>query len=211
LAGAMWLAGQSAPDIVRRFDEDVLNGPPKGFVFAETREAAPSRWVVRREGDTSVLAHLGRPAPSPGFALAIVEGSRLGNVRASVRIKMADGQRLAGLVWRYQDPDDYHVAWLNLGEQRAGVYRFSRGNRIRLRSVDDLELDPNAWHTVKVEYENNRMEMHLGGIKVFDVRNRDAGEMGGVGVWSAGDAVAYFDDFRAEEAPPNRRHEDSRR
>jgi hypothetical protein len=210
LAAGIWLTAQTPPGVVRGFDEDPPNAAPKGFVFAETREAAPSRWLVRREGSSHVLAHLVEPAPSGGFALAILEGSQFGSLRASVRLKIVQGQLLAGLVWRYHNPDNYHVAWLNLSEQRAGIYRFSGGNRVRLRSVDDLELDPTAWHTLKIEYENDRIEMHLGGIKVFDMRNRGADELGSVGVWSAGDAVAYFDDFRAEDAP-RRRYESPRR
>ena len=141
----------------------------------------------------------------------MLDGPQYGDVRASVRVKLVDGRRSAGLVWRYQDPENYYLAWLDLGEQRVGAYRFTRGNRIRIRSEDDLELDPNAWHALKVAHEGGTIKIYLGGIKVVDVRDRTFREPGGVGLWSTGDSVAYFDDFRVEEGHHDRRHEASRR
>jgi hypothetical protein len=210
LAGGAWLAAQTAP-VVRTFDDDRVDAPPPGFGFAEKREAARSRWIVQREADGHVLAHLQEPAPSGGFALAVLDDPHGVRVRASVRVKLVSGRRTAGLVWGYHDRDNYHVAWLNLSEQRVGIYRFTSGNRVRLRSEDELELDPGAWHTLKVVYERDSLKTYLGGIKVFDLRSRGTGEAGRVGVWSADDTVAYFDDLRVEYPPIDQRDETPRR
>lgn len=211
VTGAIALGAQPAPGVVRTFEQDRIGTAPEGFVFAETREAARSRWIVRREANSNVLAHLGEPSRSGGLSLAILDGPRYSNAYVSVRVKFVDGPRSAGLVWRYQDPENYYLAWLDLAEQRVGLYRFTRGNRIRIRSEDELELDPNAWHTLKIAHEGGAIKTYLGGIKVFDVRDRTFPEPGGVGLWSTGDSVAFFDDFRIDEAPDDRRHEDSRR
>ena len=79
------------------------------------------------------------------------------------------------------------------------MYRFVRSNRIRIESKDDLELDPNGWHVLKAVHEDDRIRVYLGGIKVFDAHDRTFPDSGGVGVWSSGESVTYFDDLRVED------------
>lgn len=101
------------------------------------------------------------------------------------------------------------MLWLDLATQRVGVYRFTQGNRIRLRSEGDLELDPDAWHTLKAVQDGSRIKAYVGGIRVFDTRDRTAGERGSVGLWSTADSVVYFDELRVEEVRDD--HESPRR
>jgi hypothetical protein len=206
-AGAgVFLAAQASPPALRTFEDDSPGGPPKGFVLTETRDLSPSRWMVRRDGEGQVLEHVAASAAGPGSALAILDGPRYTTARASVRLKLVD-RRSAGLVWRYQDAENYHVAWLNLAEQQVGVYRFTQGNRVRIRSAEGLDLDPAAWHTLRIIVEEDEVEVFLGGIRVFEIQDRrvkggtpmSVGEAGRVGVWSVGDSAAYFDDLRVEE------------
>jgi hypothetical protein len=203
LGGVVAQGAQPAPAEVRTFDSDRPGAPPAGFVFAEARGAVPDRWMVQRVGPDTLLAQLGDPVRGGGFSFAVLEGPSRGDVQASVRLRLIDGSRAGGLVWRYQDPENYYLASLEIGEQRVGVYRVTRGTRVRIRSDDELELDPNAWHTLKIVQERGEIRTYIGGIRVFDVRDRTLRELGGVaggvGLWSTGDSVAHFDDFRVEE------------
>ncbi len=52
------------------------------------------------------------------------------------------------------------------------LYRVTRGNRIRLEFEDDLELDRDAWHVVRVEHADGRIRVSLGGIGVMRARDR---------------------------------------
>ena len=116
------------------------------------------------------------------------------------------GSRTGGLVWRYQDALNYYAVQLNLAEQELSVYRVVRGNRIRLEREDDLELDPEAWHSLRVVQDGESMRVYLGGIRVFGDRDRSAREPGGAGLWASGDASVSFDDFViSERLYPNRK------
>jgi hypothetical protein len=193
------LAAQT-PVVVRTFEDDRPGSPPAGFLFAAARGAAPGHWVVQRSDQGSVLAQTGDPASGEGsVALAILDGPPRVDLELSARVKLAGGSRSGGLVWHYENPDNYHLVSLDLDEQRVGIYRFTAGNRVRLRSEDDLELDPNAWHTLKVISEAARIRVYIGGIRVFEARDRSLRAAGGVGLWSAGDSIVQFDDFRIEE------------
>ena len=199
----------SDPLVLRTFDDDPAGAAPPGFAFAVARGAEPARWIVERQGDNGVLIHRGSDR-GQGFALAVLEKPALASVEASVRLRLAGGARTGGLVWHYRDPDNYFLARLDLGVQDLALYRVVRGNRVRLEDEDDLELDPDAWYTLKVRHEGERIRIYLGGIKVIEEYDRSQPAAGRVGLWSADDSLGWFDDVRVGGGN-GRRHEDSGR
>lgn len=199
---AVLLAAQSP---IHTFDDDAVGQPPPGFTLSVERNASPGRWTVERDGNARALVHAGTPAAAGGFGVAIYDGERFDSAEISVRIKATGGSRTGGLVWRYQDALNYYAVQLNLAEQELSVYRVVRGNRIRLEREDDLELDPEAWHSLRVVQDGESMRVYLGGIRVFGDRDRSAREPGGAGLWASGDASVSFDDFRAGARSERRR------
>jgi hypothetical protein len=145
-----------------------------------------------------VLVHAGDTAGGRGFAIALIEGAQPRELSVSVRLKLLTGDRAAGVVWRYRDPDNYYLAQLRLSDQSLIVYRMVNGNRVRIEDEEDLELDPDAWHTLKVTQGNQSARVYLGGIKVFEVRDRTFRDAGAAGVWCRSDSVVRFDDLRVE-------------
>jgi hypothetical protein len=108
-------------------------------------------------------------------------------------------------VWRYQDPLNHYVATLNLADQDLAVYRVVRGNRIRIEREDDLELDRDAWHTMRVVQDDDSIRVYLGGIRVFSDRDRSGGNEGAFGVWASATSEVAFDDLRAEPRAERKR------
>lgn len=195
------LVAGAQTSVLRSFDEDDAGKPPDDFTLASGREAIADRWVVQREATNQILMHDGRNGEPDGFAVAVYRSERFDDAEISVRMKATGGSRAGGLVWRYQDPMNHYVVLLNLADQELAVYRVVRGNRIRIEREDDLELDPDAWHTLRIVQDDGMMRVYLGGIRVFRDRDRTFRGPGGVGLWSAGDAVVSFDDFRVQARP----------
>ena len=192
--------------VLRPFDDDKIGAPPAGFTMASGRDAAPDGWTVKREGNARVLLREGKQSPPDSFAVAIFSIAQFQDVQVSVRLKAIGGGRTAGLVWKYQDPLNHYSAQLDLAKQELTVYRVANGNRIRLEREDDLELDPDAWHSLKVFQERGVIRVYLGGIRVFSERDRMPPIAANVGLWAGGDSTVMFDDFRIEdemEDPPN--------
>jgi hypothetical protein len=197
------LTAGSAQDAPRSFDQDAVGAAPPGFSFAVARIPAGGRWQVRADNGNRVLAHLPDAAAGEGFAIALLDAVATGDLRLSARVRLEDGVRTGGLVWRYTGPDNFYAAALDLDAQAIALYRISRGNRIRLEFEDDLELDRSAWHTLRVEHTDGRIRVSLGGIGVMRARARDTDAAEGrAGVWSAGNAAAAFDDVSV--GPPER-------
>ena len=192
--------------VLRTFEDDKIGAPPAGFQLAEGREAPKAQWTVRREGKAHVLVHEGKQAPPDSFAIAILSGAPYSDVSVSVKLKATGGGRSAGLVWKYQDPMNHYSVHLDLVRQELAMYRVVSGNRIRLEREDDLELDVDAWHSLRLLQENGQIRVYLGGIRVLSERDRLPQAPASVGIWVAGDSTVMFDDFRVEDetsdAPP---------
>jgi hypothetical protein len=192
------LAGAAVPAqrVAWTFDDTTPGRQPQGFVFADGQAGTSHAWQVARDGSNVVLAHTGDARG--GVALAIAPGSPLGSSAISARLRFPDGPSVAGVTWRHRDPQNYYSVALDLRAQSVRIYRVVAGNRTRLEDEDDLELDPAAWHTVKVEDTGGRMRVWIDGVPVVDGRDRSSPEPGAVGVWTNGEATAWFDDLQAE-------------
>lgn len=192
-----------------RFDDLPAGRPPDGFTFVSSPpNGQEGRWTVVRDGVNLVLGqlHQGRP----GVRLAITEDTSYADLVLSARIRFMEGAQAAGLVWRYRDPDNYYLAQLDLREQDIRVYRVVAGNRTRLEDEDDLELDPAAWHVLKVEHSGTRIRIRINGVPVADARDRTFQEPGRIGLWTTGDSTAWFDDLLVEPAQADRRRGERR-
>jgi hypothetical protein len=204
-------ASLAVPAPVRTFDTDPVGRPPAGFTFHVVRYSSTPRWLVQREGTNGVLAHGGEAAGHTGFDLAVLDGDKIRNASVSARVRFAAGQRSGGLVWRVQDAENYYLARLDLDRQDIGLYRVTAGNRTRIEGEDDLELDPGAWHTLRVVQEDEEIRVYLGGIRVLRARDRTFSQAGGAGLWCAGDATAHFDDLKLGSTGTRDKDADSRR
>lgn len=191
--------------VVRTFDDEKVGTAPAGFAVAAGREAAADGWTVKREGSGRVLVHDGKPSPPDSFTVAILSGAQYEDVQVSVRLKSMGGGRMAGLVWKYQDAMNHYAVQLDLARQELAIYRVVNGNRIRIERDDDLELDADAWHSLKVFQERGQIRVYLGGIRVFTERDRLPRARAAVGLWAGGDSTIMFDDFRIEDETADRR------
>jgi hypothetical protein len=198
--GAILLA---AP-LLRTFEQDTLNQPPPGFIFAAIGDAS-GRWQVRGDRAARFLAYAPESLRQTGQATALLSDEVGGRFRASVRFRFEDGVRAAGMVWRYQDPENFYQATLDLTRQEVALHRVVKGARIKLEDEDDLELDPAAWHVMTVRQDDERVRIYLGGIGVVRSRTPDAGRAGRVGVWAAASAGTWFDDLRVDDSQEDRR------
>jgi hypothetical protein len=202
------LSASAAPQSATRrgFDEERAGQPPAGFVFAAMRQPAAGTWLVRRAGADGYLLHEANPAHASGFSMAIVEGDAPDEGALSARLKLVAGARSGGLVWKYIDASNYYAVVLDLQHGEVLLYRVAGGNRVRLESSDDLELDPAAWYVLKVAYSQERITVSLGGLRVFQENTRAArsSPIARAGVMATGDSEVWFDDVRVEASRRDR-------
>jgi hypothetical protein len=192
---------------VRHFNDDRPGVLPPGLVLASMRQPSPGTWTVERTAANGYLLHAANAAHAGGFSLALAPPPTPADLLVSARVRLTGGSRAGGVVWNYVDGDHYSSAVLDLRRGELIWYRVADGNKVRVEIEDDLELDGDAWHTLKVTTDGNRVSVWLGGIRVLQDERRAAPSAVPVlaGVLAAGDSEAQFDDLRIEAAPDRRR------
>ena len=182
------------------FDRAKPGALPPGFRTLTSAESEPGRWQVERVDGAAALAQVARGRA--GYRLAVLETPRLQNVRAGVRLRFGPGDRAAGLAWRVQDAGNYYAARLDLADDEFVVYKFVRGNRVRLSRLSGLRLDHRQWHELAIEHVHERMKVWLNGIPVASERDSALSAAGMVGLWLPGDSTAYFQQLWYDHLPP---------
>ena len=202
LAGAAVLAGDTR---TIDFSADAVGQAPRGFAFGHTKKTgAPGAWVVQDDGGNKVLAQTNADSTRSRFPVAVVSDVTATDVDVSVRFKPISGRvdQAAGLVWRYQDEDNYYVVRANALEDNVVLYKVQGGGRTDLpvkgagRTYGKpAEVPANAWSTLRVVAAGPRFEVYFNGDKLYEVEDTTFAQAGRTGVWTKADSVTQFDNL----------------
>jgi hypothetical protein len=187
------------------FQQDTVGQPPKGFLFGHTAKVgAPGKWLVQEEGGNRFLAQLDPDRVGNRFPLAVLGDLSAANVELSTRFKPVSGRgdQAAGLVWRYQDENNYYIVRANARENNVVLYKVQNGKRVDLplkgegRTYGKPASVPNGqWSTLRVVVAGPLFEVFLNGARLYAVEDTTFTQAGRVGVWTKADSVTYFDDL----------------
>lgn len=191
----------SASVNILNFDRDRVGQAPYGWTV-ETHGSGARRWEVRRDQSAPtqpyVLAQTSADSEEGGSPLAILNAVNLRDGDVSVRLKpiAGHGSQSAGVVFRYRDPDNYYVATADSTRQDVVVYKVKNGVRTPLLKPVKRDVPANQWSILKVSLGGDRIQVFMGHRRVLRVEDKTFRGPGKVGLWTGGDSVTYFDDFR---------------
>ena len=186
--------------------DDVRPGElPSGWIAAKTCQGPGSAWQVVEDATApssgNVLAQTSSAGPNALFNLCLAGDTDQRDVDLSVKFKALKGanDQGGGLVWRYQDADNYYVARANPLEDNFRVYKVVNGKRTQLESAD-VKTSVGAWHTLRVVHMGDRMACFLDGKQYLAAKDGAFQRAGKVGLWTKSDAVTSFDDLTLRAA-----------
>jgi hypothetical protein len=193
---------------VINFDKDEEGKAPKGFILGLTGRGKPGVWVVRKDpaapSAPNVLAQTDADPVSYRFPLCVYEGFTGRDVDVSVRYKPVSGNedRAAGIVWRYQDQNNYYIVRANANENNVVLYKVENGIRTDLPLVGKgrtygmkARIPSGEWGTLRVVAMGSRFDVYSNGVKLFEVEDKTFPMAGKVGLWTKADSVTLFDDL----------------
>ena len=183
-----------------RFNKDDLDKLPASWRAAQTGKGKSVWKVVEDETAPSKTGYvLAQSTANPNalFNLCVADEPSLKDIEASVAFKAVKGEKDqgGGIVWRYQDANNYYVARMNPLEDNYRVYKVVAGKRIQLGTKEDLKVPEGEWHTLKIKMVGDHIECFLDGKKLLDVRDGALPKAGRVGLWTKADAQTHFDNF----------------
>lgn len=187
------------------FNQDPVNQPPKGFEFGLTAAVGkPGAWVVQAEGSNRFLAQTAPDSTRSRFPLAVLSDVTAGDVDLSVRFRPISGlvDQAAGLVWRYQNQDNYYIVRANALEDNVVLYKVEGGVRTDLPLKGEgrtygkkSEVPAGRWSTLRVVANGRVFEVYFDGVKLYEVEDATFSKPGKVGLWTKADSVTQFDDL----------------
>lgn len=187
---------------VINFDTFPLGKTPPGWTVAMTNRGRAPQWEIIRDGSAAtqpyVLAQVSTDPTGDRFPLAILDNMRLRDGDVSVRIKTISGHEMqaGGVVWRYRDSNNYYLARANVLEKNVAVFKVQNGQRIPILPGVKHDLPANGWSILKVSVRGNHFQVYLDHRRILQGSDNTFSGFGGVGLWTGGDSVTYFDDFR---------------
>jgi hypothetical protein len=192
------------------FDDQRAGDPPKGMTCTLTGNGRLGVWKVKANvgapSAPNVLAQVDDDSTGYRFPLCVLDGPVAADVDLSVRFRPVSGaaDQAAGLVWRYQDKDNYYLVRANALEGNVVLYKVEKGKR--------TDLDPKGaglfaygkkarvptatWSTLRVMARGGTFEVFLNGEMLFEVEDATFAAAGKVGVWTKADSITEFDDLK---------------
>jgi hypothetical protein len=187
---------------VVNFDNAPVGKCPPGWTVAMTNRGRAPQWEVRtdRSAPTQpyVLAQLAADPIGDRCPLAIWDGVALHDGEVSVRMKPVSGHdvQAGGIVWRYRDENNYYLARANAVDKNVQVFKVENGRRVALLAGARHDIPLNAWSILKVWVRGSRFQVFMDHRRILQGWDNTFTGSGKVGLWTVGDSVTYFDDFR---------------
>lgn len=208
LALALLARLPGAPAVIS-FDNCAPGTVPSGWTIAMTHAGTPPLWKIVSDSpslkDGCSLAQVSRDPTAGRFPLAIWNAQSISDGEVSVAFKAVAGNidRAAGIVWRYQDANNYYVVRANALENNVVLYKVENGVRLSIapkglpsRSYGVKHaISSGRWNTLRVIFQEKLFIISLNDERLFEAEDRTFMKPGKTGLWTKADSVTYFSRF----------------
>ena len=191
------------------FEEMNLGTNPGGFSVSKTGDGSDSIWTVedRVTGTqkSKVLIQSSADSIRSRFPLCVYQEFSARNLDISVNFLPLTGSidQAGGIVWRYQDENNYYVVRANALEDNVVLYKMENGIRSDLKPIgagvssygEEVFVPVGQWSTLKVVVNDDRFAVSLNNDHLFDVQDETFQGIGKVGLWTKADSVTAFDNL----------------
>ncbi len=208
LGSGLLLYSAASAEVIR-FDNCVPGRLPAGWTVGMTHDGAAPKWEVVRDESTQgsryVLAQISRDATAGRFPLAVWDAISFRDGEVSVAFKAVDGKvdQAAGIVWRYQDPNNYYIVRANALENNVVLYKVENGVRLSIAPKErhsrsygvKREIPRGRWSTLRITFKDSTFIVFVNGERLFEAEDQTFTKSGKVGLWTKADSLTYFDEF----------------
>jgi len=185
---------------VMNFDNVPAGTLPKEFESVSDGSGATPRWGVMPDPQApsrpNVLAQAGQAAAGTHYTFALLKMPPISDGSLTVTFKAVRGEEAqgAGLVYRYESPDNFYVVWADAKEDTCALIRVKKG-KSKVIDSEQAIVTADAWHTMRAVFAQNTFALYLNDDLVMGLKDKGLLEPGRVGLATRGDAVTEFDDL----------------
>jgi hypothetical protein len=193
------MAGGARAEMVT-FDTTPAAALPKGWLAGVTG-GAPNWQVVTNDSASGRPHVLKQGAEFAGhvYPWCVKRDAVLKDGFVQVKFKPVSGKEdeAGGVIWRWQDGNNYYVARANAAEDNVTIYHTVNGTRMEFKRTA-MKIALNEWHTLRVDFKGSHFTVTYDGQKAIEWDDDTFPNAGSVGVWTKADSVTLFDEFTFE-------------
>ena len=199
LCGIVLAASDTANKVTVDFDKISAGQLPDNWVGGVTGQGSP-KWSVEADATAPSQPNVLKQSGEGSYPWCVKKDVSLKDGYAEVKFKPVSGNedQAGGLIWRWQDSDNYYITRANALEDNVTIYHTVQGSRRAFKNVD-IKVAPNEWHTLRVDFTGNNFTVTFDGKIAIEATDDTFKEAGAVGVWTKADSVTLFDDFNFEQ------------
>lgn len=179
--------------------------PPGWSIVSTDAKSAPS-WLVKVDRTAPSRPNvLAQNSPLHGrrdASLALFDKGYCKDGEVSVDLKIVSGkfEQTAGLVWRYQDSGNYFFAVASADHDSVAIFK-RENQKVSVLGHASVphRIDDHEWNLLKVRFRGPKVLLFFGHRKLIETEDSAIDKPGKSGVWTRGDTVAYFDNFRVDK------------
>jgi hypothetical protein len=135
------------------------------------------------------------------------ENCRDGDLSVKFRIDAGARAKTAGVVWRYQDPNNYYLLHFSVDASNIVLFRVQNGRYQAVPLTGNKpgtfgvahELRAGQWYVAKVIFRGPQIRVLFGNRRLFEATDNEITQPGRTGLWTRGRTTASFDDFRIDK------------
>lgn len=186
---------ESPNKITVDFDKTAVGQLPDGWVGGVTGQGKP-KWSVETDLTAPSQPNVLKQSGSGTYPWCVKKDSSLKDGYVKVKFKPISGSedQAGGLVWRWQNGDNYYITRANALENNVTIYHTVKGSRHEFKSID-MKVTSKQWHTLRIDFAGNKFKVTFDGKVAIEATDDTFKESGAVGVWTKADSVTLFDDF----------------
>lgn len=183
------------------FDDTKTGQLPSGWLAGVTGKGSP-QWSVEADPSAPSKPNVLKQSGEGTYPWCVKKGTSLVNGFVEVKFKPISGNedQAGGVVWRWQDGDNYYVARANALEDNVTIYHTVKGRRVSFKNAN-TKVASGVWHTLRVDFSGNHFKVSFDGKTVLEAEDNTFKAAGAVGVWTKADSVTLFDDFSFGAVP----------
>lgn len=178
------------------FDATKSGRIPEGWLAGVTGQGTP-KWAVENDDSAPSKPNVLKQSGEATFPWCVKKDVSLADGHIEVKFKPIAGteDQAGGLVWRWQDGDNYYIARANALEDNVTIYHTVKGRRVAFKSID-TKVTSGEWHSLRVDFQGKHFAVSFDGKKVIEAEDDTFSKPGAVGVWTKADSITLFDDFQ---------------
>jgi hypothetical protein len=183
-----------------KFDDAKAGEVPGGWVAGVTGNGSP-KWTVEADATAPSKPNVLKQSGEGKFPYCVKKDVSIKDGFVEVKFKPLAGKedQAGGLIWRFQDGDNYYITRANALEDNVTIYHTVKGNRSSFKSIN-TKVTSNEWHTLRIDFKDDSFKVSFDGKIVIEAKDKTFIDAGAVGVWTKADSVTAFDDFQFGEA-----------